>query len=388
MSHDLVFAPRQRPRLLRHAGRMLLGLLVVGVLSSAAPGLALAAAGPTPEPVDTAVSWGVRPTDAEQGSGRPNFNYEVAVGSTLADSLTVTNYGDEALALDVYAADGFLTPDGSLDILPSGEASSELGSWIALDGDAVTLAVGESAEIPFELTVPADIQPGDYAAGIVAAMRVESETGVVTERRLGSRVLVRVAGDLVPAVTVSDVTIDHESTLNPLAAGAATVTFTIRNTGNTRIDPDATVTVSGPFGVAPLRVGAGDVPELLPGTTIERVVEVADVYALGVLTAEVDASGTVVERPGSEASQLPVVAPASGSSTVVAIPWVALGILLLIIALIVWRIVARRRSRRAHRREIDEAVAAALSARASADPSDAPAADAVGTPAGATGGRP
>lgn len=357
-------APTPAARLRSYLGRVLLSLLVVGVLSPLAPTVALAATAPTPEPADTTVSWGVRPADTDQGAGRPNFNYEAAVGVTLVDALVVTNYGDEPLELGVYAADGFLTPDGSLDILPSGEPSTELGSWITLTTDVVTLPAGESAEVPFDLTVPADVQPGDYAAGIVAAMRVESATGVVTERRLGSRVLLRVAGDLAPALTISDVSVDYESTLNPFAAGTTAVTFTLENTGNTRIDPNAVVTVSGPFGIAPLRVGAGDVPELLPGTSIARVVQVPGVFPLGVLTADVTASADVVERPGAEASQLPVVAPVDGSSSVVAIPWMILAIVLLLIALIIWRVRARRRAKRARQREIDEAVAAALRARA------------------------
>lgn len=86
-----------------------------------------AAADPAADPAadaaaSTQVTWGVRPADTVHGTERPNFAYTLPPGGTLSDALVVTNKGDAPLALDVYAADGFLTPDGTLDVLEAGRS--------------------------------------------------------------------------------------------------------------------------------------------------------------------------------------------------------------------------------------------------------------------------
>jgi len=327
--------------------------------AAAAPSV-LAAADTAP---DTTVTWSVRPADTAQGRDRPNYGYDLAPGGTVGDALSVTNRSAEPITLAVYAADGFLTADGALDILAGGEESTELGSWIDIATPQLTLDSGATAEVPFSLAVPADTPPGDYAAGVVASMLVTGDDGTVTERRLGSRVHLRVMGDLAPALTVTDVAVDYHGTLNPVEAGSATVTYTIHNTGNSRLDPDVDVALGGPFGWAAV-TAEDDAPELLPGSTLERTVEVAGVLPLGLLAADVTATSQVVSRTleGTEASTFdPLVTV--GSASTAAVPWTALALLLLVAGVVAWRIVAARRRKAAHEREIAAAVAAATAGR-------------------------
>lgn len=339
-------------RSLRSALAALAGL----ALALAVPVSADAAAAPSS---DTTVTWSVKPADTAQGRDRPNYAYDLAPGGTVGDALYVANRSPEPLTLAVYAADGFLTEDGALDILAGGEESTELGSWVSIETREVTLDPGADAEIPFTIAVPADTPPGDYAAGIVASMLVTADTGTVTERRLGSRVHLRVQGDLAPALVVGDVAVDYQGTANPVETGSATVTYTLTNTGNTRLDPDVDVALGGPFGWARV-TAADDAPELLPGSSLERTVQVAGVVPLGLLAADVTATSQVVSRTlaGAEASTLdPLVSAASAATA--AVPWTALAILAALVLLVVWRIVAARRRTAAHAREIAAAVAAA-----------------------------
>ncbi|MCM3615567.1 DUF916 domain-containing protein [Microbacterium enclense] len=341
-------------------------------LAAAAPSAALAAAAPS---ADTTVTWSVKPADTAQGRDRPNYAYDLPPGGTVGDALYVANRSPQPITLTVYAADGFLTEDGALDILAGGVASTDLGSWVQIETAELTLDSGASAEVPFTIAVPADASPGDYAAGVVASMLVTADNGTITERRLGSRVHLRVQGDLAPALTVNDVAVDYHGTANPVEAGSATVTYTLTNTGNTRLDPNVDVALGGPFGLA--RVSAADdAPELLPGSSLQRTVEVASVVPLGLLSADVTATSQVVSRTlaGAEPSTLdPLVS--AGSATTAAMPWTALAILAVLAAFVVWRIVAARRRKAAHARELAAAVAAA---RAEA----APATDAEPVPAG------
>ncbi|MFD4421939.1 DUF916 domain-containing protein [Agromyces sp. NPDC058484] len=341
---------------------MLRAVLTAGLAAALVMAWAPPAGAEEASDTDTTVSWSVRPADTVQGSGRPNFAYDLPPGGTLTDGIIVTNRSDEPISLDIYAADGFLTPDGSLDILAGGEESTELGSWIEIESPQVSIASGESAEIPFEVVVPESTQPGDYAAGVVASMSVGSDGGVITERRLGSRVHLRVHGELAPTVTVTDVSLAYEGVVNPVAGGTAVVSFTLTNTGNARLAPVAAVQVAGPFGWVPTVAPGEEIPELLPGSSIEHVVHLDGVAPLGLITADVSVTADVVARAGGPAEEVPS-ATAAGSASTWAVPWSALALLLLIAAAIAWRVFARRRATAVHQRAVDEAVAAALAAR-------------------------
>ncbi|WP_150955470.1 hypothetical protein [Microbacterium testaceum] len=355
--------------------RLLLAFLAGLALLLGTPLGASAAAAPT---ADTTVTWSVKPADTAQGRDRPNYAYDLLPGGTVGDALYVANRSPEPITLRVYAADGFLTEDGALDILAGGVESTDLGSWVSIESPELTLDSGASAEVPFTIAVPAGAAPGDYAAGIVASMLVTADNGTVTERRLGSRVHLRVQGDLAPALVVGDVVVDYHGTANPVETGSATVSYTLTNTGNTRLDPNVEVALGGPFGWARV-TAADDAPELLPGSSLERTVEVAGIVPLVLLSADVTATSQVVSRTlaGAEPSALdPLVS--QGAAATAAVPWTALAIIAALALLVAWRIVAARRRKAAHAREIEAAVAAAR-ADAEGSGSDAEGTDAEGT---------
>jgi hypothetical protein len=344
----------------------ILSLAVGLALATSAPVGAIAAT-TTPETTseassETAVSWSVRPADTAEGTGRPNFGYEANPGGTVADALAVTNRSTTPIDLTVYAADGFLTDDGSLDILPASETSTELGSWVVIDTPQLSLASGASTEVPFRVDVPADTPPGDYAAGIVASMLVTADNGTITERRLGSRIHLRVLGDLAPTLTVSDVSVSYHDVLSPVEAGTATVTYTLTNTGNTRLDPDVDVAATGPFGWAPVHAG-DDAPELLPGSSMQRTIEMSGVAPLAFLSAEVTAAATVVSPGGTVDQSYTDPISAAGSAATAAVPWSALVVALVAAGIIVWILLSRKREKAAQRRAVEAAVAAAIADR-------------------------
>jgi len=342
-------------------------LALAGPPAAAAPPaaparVAAAPAGPaTAADPATQVTWGVRPADTVHGSERPNFAYSLPPGGTLKDALVLTNKGDAPLTLDVYAADGFLTPDGTLDVLEAGEQSTALGAWVRVATPEVVVQPDAAVEVPFTVTVPADAQPGDYAAGVVSSLLVENAAGVSVDRRLGSRVHLRVSGDLAPALAVTDVRVDYDAGGNPVAPGAATVSFTVTNTGNARVAPSEQVQVAGLLGLGRARAAAVDVPELLPGTSVERSVRVDGVWPLVRTTARIALGGEVVAMVGAaEVSDAPPVPGVVATAAAWAVPWALAAALVLVGALVALRVRAGRRRRARHQREVDAAVAAAL----------------------------
>jgi hypothetical protein len=270
------------------------------------------------------VSWTVATADNGQGRDRPNYTYAVEPGSVVSDGIVVSNAGTRAITLSVYAADAFTTSSGHLDLLPAGQKSTDVGAWVKPAADKVELQPGQSKTVAFTLRVPKDAAPGDHSGGIVTSyVDTTPGTSVSVDRRLGARIHVRVAGELAPAVTVGDVSVDVPVAVNPFVPVTATVRYRLANTGNTRVFGHETVRLTGPAGLA-ATTAAAETPEVVPGSTIDREVRVSGVWPLGLLTAHVD---VVPETVGGETTDA-----VSASRDTVAVPWGALGLLVLILA--------------------------------------------------------
>ncbi|RPK41104.1 hypothetical protein EES39_22840 [Streptomyces sp. ADI92-24] len=348
-------APPRRTAALRTALLVLLAALAFGTST----GPARAAGGD--------VTWTVRTAANDYGQDRSSFGYAVNPGGAAEDALVVANRGTEPLSLAVYAADGFTTDMGRLDLLTEGKKSHSIGSWVQAGRKSVRIAPGKSAEIPFTVKVPRDAPPGDYVGGILTSLKQSDDTeGIAVDRRLGIRIKLRVSGALRPALAVEDVHVDYRGSAGPFARGDATVTYSLHNTGNALLSGTQKVTLTGPFGT--LSTEAGRIaapPELLPGERWKVTVPVHDVTPAFRLTAAVAVTPLVTDAAGSTTALDPVRTTAHGW----AVPWALLLLLVLVLgaAAAAFVLVRRGRVRRARREEerVRAAVEQALRDKAS-----------------------
>lgn len=327
--------------------------------AAAGPGTTAPAVTATAAPTDD-VTWGVRTATNDHGADRENFRYTVDPGATLTDELVVTNHGEGTLELDIYAADGYTTTSGQLDVLTRDTDSAEVGSWLVPGVDRVRLAPGKSADVPFTLRVPDDATPGDHAGAILTSRTVTAkEAGLDYETRSGVRVYLRVAGDLAPGLTVTDQHVEYHQNLNPFGAGDATVTYTVRNDGNVRVAAHQAVGVAGPFGWFRATAEADDVPELLPGESWPVSVAVSGVVPLFRVSADAVLVAELPEVTGATPGVTPVEVSTSGW----AVPWLPLALLVLLVVAVV--LIVRRRRTRAQREDarVRAAVEQALAER-------------------------
>lgn len=329
-----------------------LAVVVASLLVWAGP------AGAAGEPDE--VTWGVKTADNAHGEGRPNYQHEIGPGQTLDDAFIVTNYSDRELTLAVYAADGFLNEAAQLDLLPAGEESEHVGQWVSLAADEVTVGAGEAVAIDFRITVPPNATPGDYAGGIVTSLGpADTADGVQVDRRLGSRVLLRVDGELAPSLTISDVEVDHRGSWLPWQSGDATVSFTVENTGNVRLSGTQTVAFSGLLGLGGRSAATVELEEMLPGSTFERTVQLEDVWPLVRTTGTVSVAAAPV---GSD----DVRTLAGEDFALWTVPWSVLAVVVLLAALLVLGRLRKRRRQRSEDRRVADAVAAAVAAHGGA----------------------
>ncbi|MEQ6896944.1 hypothetical protein [Microbacterium sp. KR10-403] len=315
-------------------------LILAGGMSGALliPSAALAA-----DDGDTTVTWSVRPADAHGADGRAWVELALDPGTRVTEHFEISNLGKTTATFALSAADGYLTGTGRFNMLPASQPSTDAGTWIHVR-DAITLAAGASAVVPFTVTVPDDALAGDHPAGIAASV-VSTRTGADGERvgvvsRVGFRVMTRVNGVVTAAVAATRVTTAYDYSWNPLRPGSLTVRMHVANTGDVAVSLGDVVT--GPGHV--VTEDAATPTVLYPGDERTVVRELDDVWPLVSVGGEVtlQATPTGPDAPGAE--------PVTVSFRAWAVPWpqllVAVGAALIVSALLMNR---RRRAAQVRR---------------------------------------
>ena len=320
---------RSRPVRLAAPARAALALVAVVV---AALGMGVLATAPA-QAADNG-TWSIFPAQRKGFDPRAAFFLEVTAGQTLRDAVTVKNAGKTPITFTLYAADAFnAAGGGGFALRQLGDPNSDIGTWIKLDKNQITVAPGKEATVGYTLTVPRNASPGDHVGGIVslnaAAETTQESEGVTVgiRRAVGTRIYARVAGATTTSMVVQDVTLDvTEKTNVPIVGnGKATITYTVLNTGNTRLQPEAAITIDGLFGRELASFPATAVPEILPGQSITLQQQWDGVPALDQVHVRVDmtAAGDVT---------------AGGDTTEWVVPWpLIIAILVLVVVYLVLR---------------------------------------------------
>jgi len=302
---------------------------------------------PIDDPTDEVIhSWALAPANTDGAGNRPQLTYAADAGTVIDDELTLYNYGNQQLTFRIYSSDAFNNDSGDFDILSNPEESSDAGTWVSIPQEFIQLPPGQQVTFPISIAIPDDAQPGDHAAGIVAASEAQSasEVGarVGVERRTGTRLYVRVNGPLRAELAVEELSTAYSPVANPFG-GSATVTYRVQNTGNVRLGGTSGVKVAGPFGIGEQQSPSEEFPELLPGQgfTISR--EFDDVPAFGFVRTVVD----LVPEDVSNAS------PVTVSATTFAPP-IAIVLLLAVLLFAILALRAYRRHRSADKSDIPQ----------------------------------
>ena len=293
----------------------MLSLSVIGVLISAHSASAFqSASGKQSAPgLPPQAAFGIGPAGAKGLDGRAYLNFLASPGGTGEDHIAVVNLSTRALAVAVYAVDARTASDGSLTFAPRADRPMDAGAWISVGGhrrDTVVVPGRSKRLLPIHVTVPANAQPGDHAAAVIASITARavgaggaSET-LGLEQRVALRAYFRISGVFKPQLEVQHLRVDTPAiSWNPFAGRTAVLTYTVRNTGNVRLGAHQEVGISGLFGKTTVR--APDVPELYPGGAVQYRVIVNGVHPELRMTARVVLTPLVVAGdvdPGLPAS--------------------------------------------------------------------------------------
>ncbi|MFI1352875.1 WxL protein peptidoglycan domain-containing protein [Streptomyces sp. NPDC020898] len=219
-------------------------------------------------------SWSVFPA-ASAVAQRPYFYLSADPGTTVEDRITVANKTDRPLTFRLYGADAYNTVrDGGFAIRTLDEKQRGVGAWARPAKSRVTVPAHKSVTVPFTLRVPEGAEPGDHVGALVALdERIDAGDGSLAlgvRRAVGARVYLRVSGPAVSAIAVEKVRISHDQPLVPgFGDSAATISYTLHNTGNVTLDPRVELRAQGLFGRTLLARDLTELPsELLPGQRV------------------------------------------------------------------------------------------------------------------------
>jgi hypothetical protein len=287
----------------------------------------------------SAAGWAVKPaTTTGFGADRKDYGYTVSPGGRLQDGIQVVNPGATTVHVALGAAEGVTTPQGRLSLVRRGAKSKDVASWVHLEQNDVTVLPGTSVTVPFVITPPKDAAAGDHVGGIVTATAAGAEAAGP-----GLPVRLRVSGALKPSLAAEGVRVRYTGTASPSGTGDATVTYTIRNSGNAILTARQAVSASGPLAAWERRAArVPDVPPLLPGATWKVSVPLHDVAPAFRLRATVKVVPLLTDSAGSIAPLATIEATGGGW----AIPWSLLLVVVVLVVLGGLATVGLRRRRR------------------------------------------
>lgn len=256
----------------------------------------------------------------------PIYEFTVAPGKVQQDIVKIKNVGASEQTFYPEVLD-FKSDNksGTPIFLNKGEDSGtySLAKWISISTAGITLAPNQSTAINFNITVPSTAEPGGHYAGILFSTQPPDPTGtnqIGLASKVGSLILVRVAGDAKEAAKITSFTTDKDT----YEKAEVKFSTTVENTGNVHVQPKGVIEVKNVFGGT---VAGIDVNQLsanvLPGSS--RIFEVKwndPGFKLGYYKANLTLSY------GNPAQTI------TSSTSFWIIPWMTLLIALIVIAVV------------------------------------------------------
>lgn len=280
----------------RHAAAALLAAFALLIGPTAAQ--ADEEPGSTKDP-KSAATVGIRTANATAGDDRGTFAYEILPRGVQQDYVAISNFRFKPITVRLLAKDASSTLNAGFDIQTSADEAKGIGSWIALKKDKLTLPPRTEVVVPFQLGVPFDATPGDHSGAIVVSLLAKEPKpdggSIIVDHRVGMRIYLRVPGDLKPALKVEDLKVDWDGEGSLLGRGDARVSYTVRNTGNVRMDASGDLRLTRVLGLPAVDARVPAVEDLLPGGVARYSTVVKNVFGTGPMKAEISLRGVPVD---------------------------------------------------------------------------------------------
>ena len=209
-----------------------------GVLASLAT--ASAAAG--------GVTFSVRPAnpDPNDSISRAYFRPVATPGTSLTETVAVSDDGDAPAALFVYPVDGLTGVTSGTVYANRSDPRTRAGTWLTASVPSLLLAPHERTTVDVRINVPADATPGDHVAGIAFEnARPTTGAGFAITEVIREVIGVQVR---VPGPGQFHLRVDGASFVMPPAAAEPSLNLRLGDDGNRLGQSLLLVTLHGPHG--------------------------------------------------------------------------------------------------------------------------------------------
>ncbi len=174
------------------------------------------------------------------------FVFTLEPGDKVEDGVRVINNTEEEKTLMVYAVDSVVSSGGAFACAQFNDPKVDVGSWIKLDKNEVTLPPLSNEVIPFTIQAPDNADVGEHNGCIVIQEKKSdkvqrSQQGINLTFRTGLRVAVLVPGEIKRKLEI--VSFDIQPNDDKYLAKVK-----VKNSGNVSIDSDVNVWVDYFFG--------------------------------------------------------------------------------------------------------------------------------------------
>jgi len=218
--------------------KIYLPLTLIGLFLIAAPVFALSSGGvggypAHPDPsIKYSESW---------------FIYNLDLGESKDDALTIFNTTDEVQTVKVYAVDSVPSNQGNFALEAEADPKDGIGAWIKLSQDLITLQPGENQEILFTITIPQNADVGEHSGGIilqkVQGSQDQLQNGASIVTRVGIRVYETVPGEIKKVIEIKDFNVNLKKLKDQ--DPYYEINLTAENQGNVSLQPKVTLAIGG-----------------------------------------------------------------------------------------------------------------------------------------------
>src|SRR5690348_4078168 len=134
------------------------------------------------------------------------FNLTANAGDSLKEVITVRNDAASTQTVTISAENFVAVGEEGQVGLTEDTTSFTLAKWINFGQTKYALKSGEQAQVPFNINVPMNAEPGGHYASVYAQVTPGNpgeSSGSAVGQKIGSLVLLRVAGNVKEAASVA-----------------------------------------------------------------------------------------------------------------------------------------------------------------------------------------
>lgn len=185
-----------------------------------------------------------------------SVDVETAPGGSYSGNMLVINQGELDVTYKVYATPYSVTGEDYQPYFTPIQGATDITKWFNFPTTGNTIKVGNQDTIPYTITVPKGTGAGGYYATVFAETTDKGSAGVITHKRVGMIVYLRVSGNAIEAGSVDTWSVPW------LQQAPMTADLKLANTGSVHYQAKVKVTVSDLFGAQKFSYERD--PEILP----------------------------------------------------------------------------------------------------------------------------